>query len=49
MTKQELEDLADILDGVWSIDEKSQSFCIDGTLYVSNILKAAEYIKSKQI
>lgn len=49
MTEQELDELADMLDGVWSIDEKSQSFCIDGTLYVSDILKAAEYIKSKQV
>ena len=44
MTEQELDELADMLDGVLYIDEKSQSFCIDGTLYVSDILKAAEYI-----
>ena len=49
MTEQELDELADMLDGVWSIDVQAQCLCIDGVLYVSDILKAAEYIKSKQV
>lgn len=49
LSKEELEKVAEIIgDGykVYGIEEKAQCLNFDGSLYVSDILKAADYIRS---
>lgn len=49
LNNEQLEHVAEIIgDGhkVYGIDVESQSLLFDGTLYISDILKTADYIRS---
>ena len=49
LTMEQLEHVDEIIGDeykVYGIDVKSQSLLFDGTLYISDILEAADYIRS---
>ena len=45
LSLEELQQLAEITNGVWSIEEEAQCLNIDGVLYVHDILEMADYIR----
>ena len=45
LSLEELQQLAEITNGVWSIEEDAQCLNIDGVLYVHDILEMADYIR----
>ena len=48
LSEQELTDMSLLFKGVWEVEEDAQCINIDGPVYVSDILKAADFIRSKK-
>lgn len=47
LTEKELVELSEFFNGVWLVEDESQCLNIDGPVYVSEILEAADFIMRK--